>query len=305
MVPARIAILLTLLVACGPGGGGDRPDATIYGEQCTPGGTFDINGRAAVLATLNVHVNASGLVEIDTTAELLIAMDVVQSGTEVQVLAEPCAIEIPDVPIQGQDMPIQFDVPAATIASVTGVTGSATLSSANQTCAAFESDTFTIVIGAILDPPDLALLPTSDAEGSFSHCAPTADTTCDLAIGVNCACDQEGDGKAGATLLAYNVPAVDLDQVYVTMRTQFSLTGEVFSSDLILGEIEASIEQGVLGCRMANGNDCNADQVGAVKNLNPTISQQPGNASTYRAARVEAGATCAEILEQKDELFPR
>lgn len=299
-----LAVLL-MLCACGPGGGGDRPDATVYGEQCRPGGTFDINGRAAVLATLNVHVNASGLVEVDTTAELLIAMDVVHNGTDVEVVAEPCAIEIPDVPIQGQDQPIQFDVPDETIASVTGVSGSATLSSANQTCAEFSSDTFTIVIGAILDPPDSALLPTSGDDGTFPYCAPTADTTCDLAIGVNCACDQEGDGKGGATLLAYNVPAVDLDQVYVTMRTQFSLIGEVFSSDLILGQIEASIEQGVLGCRMANGTACNADQVGAVKNLNPEITQQPGNPSTYRAVRVEAGETCASILERKDELFPR
>jgi hypothetical protein len=301
----RLLAIVLMLCACGSGGDGDRPDATIYGEQCTPGGTFDINGRAAVLATLNVHVNASGLVEIDTTAELLIAMDVIHTGTDVEVVAEPCAIQIPDVPIQGQDQPIRFDVPAETIASVTGVSGSATLSSANQTCAAFASDTFTIVIGAILDPPDTALLPTSDADGSFPYCAPTADTTCDLAIGVNCACDQEGDGKGGATLLAYNVPAVDLDQVYVTMRTQFSLSGEVFSSDLILGEIDASIEQGVLGCRMANGNDCNPDQVGAVKNLNPVITQQPGNPSTYRAVRVEDGESCAAILDRKDELFPR
>jgi hypothetical protein len=280
-------------------------DATVYGEPCEPGGTFDLNGRAGVLATFNVHVNASGLVETDTAAELLFAMDVVQSGTEVVVVAEPCTLEIPAVPIEGQDKPIEFEVPEDTLASVGTVTGSAVLSSPNQTCATFDSERFTIVLGAILDPVDSAPLPQADEEGEFAFCAPTADTSCDLAIGVNCACDQEGDLKAGATLLAYNVPAVSLDEVYATLRTRFSLAGEVHSSDLIIGEADATMEQGILGCHLENANQCNAEQVGAVKNLNPQITQQPANPSTFRAVRVEPETTCAYIIAHKDELFPR
>jgi hypothetical protein len=303
----RGALLLALAApaGCASGGDDDRPDAMVFGEQCVPGGSFDLDGRAAVLGALNVHVNASGLVEVDTTAELLIALEVVQEGTHVSVVAEACAIEIPNVPIQGQDQPIVFEVPAETVASVAGVSGNAELSSPDQTCASFESDVFTIVIGAILDPIESANLPAADDDGSFPFCAPTADTTCEIAIGVNCACDQEDDGKGGATLLAYNVPAVDLDQVYVALRTRFSLSGEVFSSDLILGEIDATIEQGILGCRLASGAACNGDQVGAVKNLNPVITQQPGNASTFRSARVEPGESCADIIARRDELFPR
>jgi len=299
------ALIGLVAVACGSGGGSGRVDATIYGEQCEPGGTFDINSRAAVLATLNVHVNASGLVETDTTAELLLAMDVEQTGTDVTVVAEPCTLEIPAVPIAGQDKPIEFDVPEETLASVGTVTGSAVLSSPNQTCATFTSDEFTIVLGAILDPVETAQLPQADEEGVFPYCAPTADTSCELAIGVNCACDQEGDGQAGATVLASNVPAVSLDQVYATMRTRFSLTGEVHSSDLIIGEVAATMELGILGCHLENGNMCNPDQVGAVKNLNPDITQQPGNPSLFRAVRVEPDTTCAYILENRDELFPR
>src|SRR5689334_15328144 len=93
--------------ACG-GGGTSGPDAFSFGEHCEPGGTFDINGRAAVLGSLNVHVNASGLVETDTTADILLYMDVTQTGTTVQVAAHACQISIPDVPIQGQDQPIHF-----------------------------------------------------------------------------------------------------------------------------------------------------------------------------------------------------
>ncbi len=299
-------LLLTLLVVLGCGGGDSgRPDAMIFGEQCEPGGSFDITGRVGVLAVLNVHVNASGLVETDTTAELLLAMDVVQSGVDVEVIAELCTIDIPDVPIAGQDKPIQFDVPVDTISSVGTVLGAASLSSANETCASFDSQQFTIIMGAILDPVATALLPQADEAGDFSFCAPTADTSCALAIGVNCACDQEGDGKAGMTLIASNVPAVNLDEVYATLRTQFSLRGEVHSSDLIIGEIDAAMEQGIIGCHLAAGNDCNPDQIGAVKNLNPAITQQPGNASRFRSVRIDSGTPCSFIIDNKDELFPR
>ena len=67
------------------------------------------SGCAAVLGSLNVHVDASGLVETDTTAEILLAMDVVQNGTAVEVTAKACAITIPDVPIEGQDQPIHLE----------------------------------------------------------------------------------------------------------------------------------------------------------------------------------------------------
>ncbi|MEZ4402546.1 MAG: hypothetical protein R3B06_21160 [Kofleriaceae bacterium] len=296
-----------LVVACGPTTGGGSVDARVFGEQCQPGGSFTLDGRAAVLGTLNVHVNASGLVEVDTTAELLIALDIDQTGTAVAVRAEACAIEIPAIPIAGQNRPIRFEVPEATVASVAGVTGTGTLSSASDTCATLETQRFTLVLGAKFDEATQATapLPEADAAGQFRFCSPSADTTCAQAIGDNCACDQEADGKAGATLRAYDVPAVDLDEVYVSLRTQFALTGEVFSSDLILGEIDASIEQGILGCHLASGGACSASQVGAVKNLNPVITQQPGTPSTFRAVRVSDSTTCAQVIADRDTLFPR
>jgi hypothetical protein len=292
--------------ACG-GGSDDGPDARTYGETCEPGGTFDLNGRAAVLGLLNVHINASGLVETDTTAELLIAMDITHNGTTIEVSASACDIQIPDVPIEGQDQPIQFEVQVATIESLGTITGSGELSSANQTCATIGVDELVLVIGAILDESQIgtAALPEADEDGMYNFCAPSVDTTCALAIGTNCACDQEADTKPGATLLASNVPAVELDEVYVSLRTKFSLTGEVFSSDKVLGEIDATLEQGILGCHKASGASCSAAEVRTVKVLNPVITQQEGNPSLFRAARVEAGATCADIIAARDELFPR
>lgn len=300
-------VIALALAACGDDGGGPGPDARVFGEQCMPGGTFHLDGRAAVLGTLNVHVDASGLVEVDTTAELLIALDVVQRGTTVDIVASACDIQIPDVPIAGQDRPIHFEVPPATVASVAGVTGHGTLSSADATCASLTTDQFVLVLGAVLEPRTIATspLPEADAAGAYRFCPPSADTACSLAIGANCACDQEADRKAGATVRASNVPAVDLDEVYVTLRTKFSLGGQVFSSDLILGDIDASLEQGILGCHLASGGACTPAQVGAVKNLNPVVTQQPGNPSTFRAVRVPAGTSCADVVAMRDTLFPR
>lgn len=297
--------LAASLAACGGDGGGSTVDARVFGEQCRPGGTFaELDGRAAVLATLNVHVNASGLVEVDTSAELLLALDLDQTGTAVAVRAEACDIEIPAIPIAGQDRPIRFEVPAATVASVAGVSGTGTLSSADATCAELAVERLTLVIGAKLDPTT-APLPEADASGAFRFCPPSADTSCALAIGANCACDQEGDAKPGATLRAYDVPAVNLDEVYVTLRTQFELTGEVFSTDLLLGEVDASLQQSILGCHLATGGPCTSAQIGAVQNLNPVITQQPGTPSTFRAVRVPVGTSCADVIAMRDTLFPR
>jgi hypothetical protein len=153
-----LVLLGFALAACG-GGGDGKPDAFSFGETCEPGGTFDINGRAAVLGSLNVHVDASGLVETDTTAEILLAMDVVQNGTAVQVTAKACAITIPDVPIEGQDQPIHLEVSQQTIDSVAEVQGEGTLSSPNETCAEFTTSELVIVLGAILDPSQVATAP--------------------------------------------------------------------------------------------------------------------------------------------------
>jgi hypothetical protein len=176
--------------------------------------------------------------------------------------------------------------------------------SGTTTCSDFTSDRITLVVGARMDPPDQGTLPEANSMGVFAECPP-AGSSCELAIGSSCACDQEGDGKPGATLLAMNTPAVELDEVYVDIRTSFSLTGQVWSSDLILGEIDASLEQGVLACHKANNSPCSNAEVSTIKNINPEITQQPGNPSTFRAVRVGDTLTCSELIAMRDELFPR
>ncbi len=291
-------------VGCGGGGGGNgKPDAKPSGDVCMPGNPFDISGRAGVLATLNVHVDASGLVQTDTTAELLLLLDSTQSGSSAMVDATLCEIKIPDIPLSGQPMPVHFEAPKALIDSVPPVTSSAMLSG-TTTCSTFTSQKITLILGAILDPPETAPLPEANSSGNFTKCG-GALMPCSLAIGANCVCDQETDMLPGATLLAMNTPAVNLDKVYVDLRTSFTLAGQVFSSDLIEGTVDATLQQGILGCHKADNTECNSAEVGAIKNINPTITQNPTMPSTFRAVRVGDTLTCQQLIDMKDQLFPR
>jgi hypothetical protein len=301
---ARVfAALAALAAGCaGSNSAGGPPDAGHFGPVCTPGSAFDLNGRSGVLATLSVHVNASGLVETDTTAELLLLLDISQSGRDIGVDAKVCDIKIPEVPISGQDMPIRFQLGAGLLDSVARVQGVGHLDG-DSTCANFASDPITVVIGARLDPPDQGKLPEANSAGEFTQCLP-AGAACAAAITNQCVCDQESDGHPGATLLAFNVPAITIKDVYVNLRTTFSLAGQVFSSDEIQGDIHATLEQGILSCSKLSGAPCSSAEIGAVKNLNPDI-QQNSEPSTFRSVRVDDNLDCAALLEMKDALFPR
>ncbi len=304
---AAIVVLALLLTGCD--GSEPAPDAIDYTELCAPPQpTFTpLTGRAAVLGTLNVHVDAGGLIMTDTTSKLLLALDLTQTGTQVSVRAEVCNITIPDVPLAGQDMPIHFDIPAATLESVGTVTGSATLESASEACTSLDTDPITLVLGARLDPAMLATapLPSADDSAAFPACSPTATTACATATGTSCACDQEADGQPGATLIARNVPAIDLDEVYVTLRTTFSLHGKVWSGDLVKGKVDATLDTGVLACKLLDGTMCGPNNLRTVRTLNPVVTQQPSTPSTFRAVRVAAGMTCADIVANQSKIFPR
>jgi hypothetical protein len=302
MAWTRVVTLVVMVCGCGGGGGGALLDGGGGGRQCEPGSPFELTGRTGVQAILNVHVNASGLVETDTTAELLLLLDVTQTGRDVGVVARVCHIQIPEVPIAGQDQPIRFELGPGLIDSVPEVVASATLDG-DATCAAFLSEPITVLIGARLDPPDLGMLPEASSMGVFTECLP-AGADCQAAITNGCVCDQESDDKPGATLLAYNVPAVNIEEVYVDLRTTFTLDGQVFSSDEIIGEISATLEQGILACQKMGGTACSNGELGAVKNLNPDITQN-ADPSTFRSVRVDAALDCAGLVEMKDVLFPR
>jgi hypothetical protein len=300
---AAAVFALTLAACAGSSGSSGTPDAGFGGPVCMPGSSFDLNGRFGVLAILSVHVNASGVFETDTTAELLLLLDADQQGRAIGVEAKVCDLKIPEVPISGQDLPIRFQLGEGLLDSVPQVVGSAS-TDGDETCSTFESEPITVIIGARLDPPDKGKLPEANSAGEFTQCLPAGSSCGSDAITNQCVCDQEKDGKPGATLYAMNVPAISIEKVYVNLRTTFTLVGQVFSSDDIQGNFNASLEQGILACSKVNGDDCSASEIGAVKNLNPDI-QQNDEPSTFRALRVDDALDCATLIQMRDELFPR
>ena len=303
----RCLLALVLVAACGDGGAssGGRPDAGFAIESCQGGGGFNLQGTFGVLTALNVHINAMGLVDTEAAAELLLLIDVTQNGADVAVVsARPCALKVPEVPVAGQDKPVTFTVSQKLIDSVRPIEDKKATVSALTTCATFETEPITLLIGARMSPPSSGNLPEADSSGAFSICQPS-QADCYDAITVMCACDQEQDGKPGATLGAANVPGISLDEVYVDLRATVTLSGQVWSSDRIQGEVVAALQQGILGCHLATGGACTPAQVGAVKNLNPIITPQPGTPSTFRAVRVPAGTRCADVVAMRDTLFPR
>jgi len=292
----------TLAGACAGGSAAGTPDAGGGGRSCVPGSPFDVSGRAGVRGVPTVPVNASGLVGTDTTAALILPIDLEQSGADVGVSAVVCELRIPEVPISGQDQPLRFELAPGLLDSVARVTGTATVDG-TTTCAEFSSAPITVLIGARMTPPEAGMMPEANAAGEYTECLP-AGSPCSTAITSQCACDQENDDKPGATLLAMNVPAISISEVYVDLRTTFTLVGKVFSSDEIEGEITATLEQGILGCAKAAGAACSASEVGAVKKLNPDISQN-AEPSIFRAVRVDDALDCAALVAQRDTLFPR
>ena len=303
-VAIGVALAIVLLTACGDGT--RLPiDAPSFVEPCVPDRTTfaPLTGRVAVQAALDVHVEAGGLIKVDTTSTLLVALDLDQTGADLAVVAEVCAIEIPDVPLAGQDKPIHFEIAPATIASVGKVAGTGRLGSADQTCTDIHSDPITLVLGARVDPG--GALPVAADDGAFPECAPAAETPCAVATGSPCACDQESDGKPGATLRASNVPIVDIDEAYVALRTSFSLAGQVFSTDAFNGTVDATLDTTVLACRLRKGTPCIGQDLRSVRNLAPVVTQQPDVPSTFRAVRVATGLSCPDIVAQRALLFPR
>jgi hypothetical protein len=297
-----LLVLLAAAAACASKSANDLPDASFAGPHCTPGNPFDLTGSAGVLATLNVHIDAGGIVNAEATASMLLILDVVQTGGDLAVTARPCDLTIPDIPVSGQNQPIHFALGPGLIASVMPVSGAGKVDG-QTTCSNLVSDPMTIAIGARLKPLATAPLPEADDTGAFTSCLPST-AGCYNAITSNCACDQEADGNPGATLLASNVPGIALDEAFVDLRTTFSLDGQVFSSDDIEGDVTSSLEQGILGCHKSTGQDCNPDEIKLVKNLNPTITPSQEQPSTFHAVRVDPSTTCDQLKAEETTLFP-
>jgi hypothetical protein len=128
---------------------------------------------------------------------------------------------------------------------------------------------------------------------------------CDATTATGCICDQEHDGHPGASLVVENAPVLaDMDYVYATLRTVVHLHGVVHGSDLYRGDVEHTLEQYILDCHRASG-PCSPEAAGIIRNINPTIQQDPAAPSTFVARRIDPSWDCERLLAERPNLFPR
>ena len=330
------AILAALLaVGCGgghKGKGGSDGGATV--EMCQPdGNSIALTGRYAVQANLLVNVKvvagcsgAACIVDNDADAELLLLADLTQTGTMATAKVQPCKIVIPPVALKNQPMPVELTVPPALVDSVLPVQSTATLGG-TTTCASFEAQPITLALGASLKTPATDPLPNFVNGGSppVALCGGSATTACASTANpvgpsdTGCVCDQDGDARLGATVLAKNAPGYeDIDELYVDLRTSVTLSGQVFPpapgqahpGPRIKGTVKGlRLDQNVLGCHRAlaapeQPRDCNDSETNTVASFNPAVTQSVNGDSTFVAVPIGASDTCADVNANEAALFP-
>lgn len=329
--PARplLAALLgaaLALAACGTTGGDDscqqqnpNPDQD-GGLVC--GVPFELNetdsqgnvtgpGVFGVKVVEYVHVNAAGIVETDTISTLLVLgyVDYHPETLDADIGIQLCKIQIPKVEIPGQPEPTVFSTLPAMLPNIPRVAIRADISG-NTTCEQFVSEKAITVIGACLEDELNDSLPSDAASQACSGAFDPAqkDTYCEGKS--NCMYDLDQDGLPATTLTAENVPGLDVDLVYGTMRSWISMEGLVATNDLILGVAYWSLELQVVGCRLVplgggNMRECNTDEIDIVAQINPDLTQTPGQDSTFQAVRVDPNITCFELIDRELEIFGR
>jgi hypothetical protein len=316
----RLAFFAFALAACSNSSSSSM-DMGGGSQVCTPDGkTQMLASRYGVQALLEVHVSVQGgaIVNKDVEGKLLLLADVTQNGTMLTMSAKPCAIGIPPVPLMGGNKPVVLSASNALVQSVPAVSATSTLDSM-MTCAGFTNTPITLAIGAHLANLATDPLPMFAANNMTKLCGNMVTTACNPAPSdTGCVCDQEGDGKLGATLDAMNVPGYDdINKVYVDLRTSVTLAGQVYPQGTnqatpgprLIGTVkDLKLEQQVLGCLHTpappgSPNPCNDTDVNAVTMFSPVITPSATTPSPFLAVPVDANATCDSVAASAATLF--
>ena len=175
------------------------------------------------MCSSDLVIKARAIIDLDTTQYFLVTFD--QNGTHLDVATRTCDIALPSVPdVAEVVIPDKLrDVFRRDVVMTAGDFVSGTDGGAKYTPPAE-----VVVLGADLANPATDPLPTE------------ADQTN--------AVDQDEDGHPGVTVEA-DVAAVcqGWQKLYVALRTTVTLDGTVLSSNEIVGDMEATLEQEILG----------------------------------------------------------
>jgi hypothetical protein len=302
---------LSLALGCGPAdetgpcnNNVDPPDTVDGGIQCDlpfdPREPNHPSGRFAVKVVQYVHVNAAGIVETDTIGTAMgyadLEYDPATGGGRFSL--KMCELLVPKMDIPGQPDPTIFTIPHHTLELVEPGVTSFNLSD-ERTCADFTTSPAVILMAVRLTDHLLDPLP-SDAESQ----------TCPGPEALNCLYDVDLDTKPAATIVAENVPGLEVDEVYATLRAWVAFDGLVGRPDLLIGRATFGLDLAVVGCRIEplGGGDlrtCNDSELSVLEQVTPTFDQTPDMDSTFQALRVPPDTDCPTIIAEADSLFGR
>jgi hypothetical protein len=227
----------------------------------------DLSGTWAVLQVTSQIGAVPILGERPRNATGLALAAVTQDGAQLHGAESACSTNL-DL---GTSL-VTMVIPAAFIASLPPTSWDADVSW-NGSEWRFERPWVTTVNGAVLADPVNDPLPTSADDPRVV--------------------DQDRDGKPGLTVHITIIGFIS-GEVYVVQRDRSRLVGTVVSADAIDGLVEWTSEQSVLGASSS------AFLGGTAARLDPVPEH-----SFFRARRVTAATTCADLVATADLIFGR
>jgi len=274
------------------------------GIQCDlpfdPRDPGETSGRFAVKVVQYIHVNAAGIVETDTIGSAIGYADLEYEPATGEGLftLKMCDLLVPKMEIPGQPLPTVFTVRRETLELVQPAQTPFTLTD-ERTCAGFVTGPAVVLVAVRLTDDLLDPLP-SDA----------ANETCPGPQALNCLYDVDLDAKPAATVIAENVPGLEVDEVYATLRAWVAFDGLVGRPDLLLGTATFGLDLAVVGCRiepLGGGakRACNESELGVLAQVTPAFDQTTGIESSFQAVRVAPDTDCPTVITQADTLFGR
>jgi len=301
-VLSLFALLFLAMPACDDGGGGSSDadsdsdsdtdadsdsdtdgdtdsdtDSDSDGDTDPGAGLVGSWGQLAVTGTLT----DTGIALIGTTWSTSRAWQLVEITSDgegnLTLTETPCLAKVKT----GGAIASSVEVPQSTIDAMPPQERHVTVDSSDPG-EAFVSDTVYSVRGANLCDPQNDPLPVGPVDANDS-------TSCEQDCG-NYQCDQDEDGHPGITSHTEAAGIINCD-VYVVMKSWSRLNGTIVDDDTIEGAVED------------NGSDQNvlAATQAMCANSNATTGDDGCAAHRYfRMARLDSGATCADVLALTD-----
>lgn len=292
-----------------PGGDGGA-DA---GPAGTDGGACNLAGTWGAEITINVNWAAGGILDIviapgSGTIKQWLLSTRTQTGTTVTDTAIVCGIDLPDfqgnAELVNETYGIRFPNSLFDNGGLTPFSISGTVSDTTPT-ATYTTTPAAALLGLTLANPTTAVWPAT----------------------ISTEIDEDGDSKPGITanvvppgggyqyvpldisVISFPATVARADRLYLAIRQVTSVTAQFSDCNHASGSVTVpqitdpstatkkyAIDSHVIGCRQVDGGtDCSATQTGFVDENQPVFVP---TATTYTAARLANGSTCATVRGQ-------